>query len=589
MSDLRVVQLGYRSTEFVAPPMTHNLGNEVHKNLEKLVTVDKTFQIHSIRPQNSFLRPIVSASLGPHVKGVVLPKPDRSDAYTALDGVMYRLGREMPLLETKTPFVLRLEGFARKWLKRNLKPCNPDTDVSVETWLKNTNYSDKRKMELLNKFKDMHGIDKKILKVKSFVKDEFYPEYKMARGINSRSDLYKCLVGPWVKVAETVLFSHPAFIKKVPVHERPDYIIKNVLRPGSKTYTTDFTSMESHFTKPVQEALDRVFFEHMLQNIAGGPDMVKFMIAAKTGQQHMSSKTFTVSIEAKKMSGEMDTSCSNGFANLMFILMMAEECGIEVLGVTVEGDDGIFSTTKPVDDRWFKNNGLLVKLDEHIDISTASFCGLVFDVNDGTNVTNPIAAIAKFGWTDSTYAMSKRSIHRTLLKCKALSLAHSYPRCPLLTALANRMIHLTSRYDVEGFLKKHRFCSDSFKEDLVRGAVESYKKGNLVFGEPGMRTRVLVQSLYGIPIADQIHIESYFSSLRSLDEPLDDPILLSHMPDLWKQNYNKYVLVKDKADPNLEYTPAYFFTQVRRRSCLSPFVPSGTSLVKSILERDCAD
>ena len=88
-----MVQLGYRSTEFVAPPMTHNLCNEVHKNLEKLVTVDKTFQIHSIRPQNSFLRPIVSASLGPHVKGVVLPKPDRSDAYTALDGVMYRLGK----------------------------------------------------------------------------------------------------------------------------------------------------------------------------------------------------------------------------------------------------------------------------------------------------------------------------------------------------------------------------------------------------------------------------------------------------------------------------------------------------------------
>lgn len=586
-----MVQRGYRSDEWMRPPLLHNLIKEGRSQYDpsKLVTVDKSFRLDAVRPPNPNRRPVVSASLGPHVKDVVLPKPDLSCMFTAIDGLTYRLAREMAPLNEKTPFLKRLEEFAVKWLDANVKSLPSDTDVSLETWLEGTNYSEKRKAELKMKFKDMHGINPKIFEIKSFVKDEFYSEYKMARCINSRSDAYKCLVGPWVKVAESGLFSHPAFIKKVPVSDRPAAILSDVYRPGSKIYTTDFTSMESHFTEPLQNALDRVFFTHMLKNIAGGPEMVELMMKAKTSSQCIKAKHFTAHLKAKKMSGEMDTSCSNGFANLMFIEMMASECNVKILGVKVEGDDGVFSTTEPVSDAWFKENGLLVKLEEHVDISTASFCGLVFDVRDGTNVTDPRAAIAKFGWTDATYAFSKKSIHRSLLKCKALSLAYSYPACPLLTALARRILELTSRYDVVNFLKKYRTTSDTYKDQIVREAAQKYIEGNLIFREPGMATRALVHTLYGIPIDEQIRIEQYFSQLADVDQPLDDPILLSHMPDLWKQNFSRYACLVDKNDPNLDYDCHAFYPRVLPRSRLTCFVEEKNLVALSRLELECAD
>lgn len=548
--------------------MFHNLGQETHEDLSKLVEVSNDCKITRLHDKDPNLRPVVAASLGMHVQGVALPKPDLQHTRTALDGAHYRFCRNIPGMNR---FHKKFAIFVKNWLEKNLDPLPVDTDVSIETWLQETNYSEARKQELRTKYKDMSGLSmKEMSEVKSFVKDEFYPEYKPARAINSRSDQFKVLVGPWFKAAEKRLFSLPYFIKKIPVGDRPKYILDNVFRVGNKTYTTDFTSFESHFTKWFMEECDFQFNRHVFKHLPNGLNMCRLIEDVIGGENKIKFKNFSLKIDAKKMSGEMNTSLSNGFANLMLILFILEENGCTNIRVCVEGDDGIFQAEGPeIKSEWFKDFGLLIKLEEHEELETASFCGLIFDRDEEKNVTDPIKAMATFGWTTSTYARSRRGIHNSLLKCKALSLGYQYPCCPILTALARKTIQLTQGCEVKDFIKKHKI-NDEYKQRILEEAVDKYVSNELVFGEPGPKTRILVERLFKIPIADQVKIEKYIDSLESI-QPLDHPIIDLHMPALWKKNFANYAMVKDKYSKNFDYEPD-FFLKVRRESCLRTFI-----------------
>ena len=549
--------------------MAHNLLQEKHRDLTKMVVVDQSVRLTSFRDIDMNHRPVVGASLGMHVEGVCLPKPHLYDTMTALDGAFYRFCRENVKMMMKKP---SFSAFVKNWLNENLTPLSPDTDVSVESWLERTNYSQKRKEELLRKSQELSGIDiDKITRVKSFVKDEFYPEYKTARAINSRTDEFKVLVGPLFKAIEEKLFSLPYFIKKIPVDERPEYIMNLVYKAGSEYYGTDFTSFESHFVKQLMNELDFQLYDHMTKNLSDGVAKRHLIYKAKTGRNEIVFKNFKMSVNAKKMSGEMDTSLSNGFANLMFILYVLETNGCSSVAAVVEGDDGLFRCEgPPVQDKWFSDFGLLIKLDRHKDISTASFCGMVFDPTDRTIVTDPRKVLATFGWTSSTYARSNPLIHNSLLKCKALSMAYQYPRCPILNKLAEKVLKLTSSVDVGQFLSRRKFCSDDYKNELVRQAYQKYLEGNLVFGEPGSNTRHLVSELYNIPVQDQLCIESYIESISEIG-PLNHPVIDSHMSPVWKDFWDKYSRLVHTGHVDFDYE-VDMFIKCRKRSDLTSFV-----------------
>ena len=425
---------------------------------------------------------------------------------------------------------------------------------------------------MLRKFNNINGVDvDKITKVKSFIKDEFYPEYKTARSINSRTDEFKVLVGPVFKAIEKSLFSLPYFIKKIPVDERPDYIMNLVYKVGYMYYGTDFTSFESHFSKQLMKELDFQLYNHMTQHLTTAQRIKRMIFRAKGGTNKISFKNFTMRVNAKKMSGEMDTSLSNGFANLMFILYVLETNGCTNIAAIVEGDDGLFRCDGPqVQDKWFTDFGLLIKLDKHTDISTASFCGMVFDPEDRTIISDPRKVLATFGWTSSTYARSKSSIHNKLLKCKALSVAYQYPRCPILSNLAKKVLKLTESVELDSFLRHRKIYSDEFKDDLLLKAYEKYTKGNLVFGNPGTRTRALVSQLYNITLEEQHSIESYLDGLTEIT-PLKHHTIDGIMNPIWKDFWDKYSRVINTSDPNFDYEPDTFI-KVRKKSAIAQFI-----------------
>ncbi|APG76457.1 hypothetical protein 2 [Hubei tombus-like virus 36] len=447
----------------------------------------------------------------------------------------------------------RLGEFVDKWLQQNLTPLAPDSDTTVEHWLSQTNYPAYRRAELLDKNdKITNDMDTKLFRVKSFMKDECYPEYKHARAINSRTDEFKTLVGPTFKLIEKELFELPWFIKKIPVKDRPNYIMERLYRPNGKYYATDYTAFEAHFTKPVMDACENRLYKYMTQHLPNHKKFMWYIDNVIGGRNVCDFKHLTVEIDATRMSGEMNTSLGNGFSNLMLFLFMAHEKGCTNVTGVVEGDDGLFVLEGPgITEEDAKECGFFLKIESHLSIATASFCGIIFDEEDRNNLTNPLAELVNFGWTTGQYARSKRARHLELLRSKALSLFYQYPGCPVLSSLANYALRCTI-----GYKAKLKFFRNMWEREQF---IEALKfKDEAIVRPVGNGSRLLVEELFGLSVTDQLRTEAYLDSLDTIQE-LDMPWL--------EWNYHKHW--KHYADNYLAYTDGRFKADYKERHEMS--------------------
>lgn len=502
---------GYRCTEVKLPDV------ELLKTSAS-IKVNQAFKdFHPVFDK----RRLVRVSLGCHVWGAANPVPDLTDPETSLEGIKKRFLRAPPVANAK--IVRRFKVFVKKWLKANIRPLDVDTDFSFENWIQNTPYPQWRKEQLIMEYSNIEDEwDSKHSIVKSFIKDECYPSYKHSRGINSRSDAFKCIVGPIFKQIEKVLFDPdrcPWFIKKIPVDERAEYIFDRLFRPGVTYFTSDYTAFESLFTLDIMTACEFQLYDHMLSRT---PEHKAFMMRCMDvlgGTNICKFKWFTARCEATRMSGEMNTSLGNGFSNLMFMLFMCEEMGCrDVVGV-VEGDDGLFAFTGPAPSKErFAELGLNIKLEIHTELNTASFCGLIFDLEEKMNVTNPIDALLDFGWTTREYAGAGKRMTLELLKAKSLSMAYAYAGCPILSSLAKYGLRVTQGVRV-GRILNSRKISQWERDQLLEALTRKHK---VLETKVGFRTRVLVEEQFGISVEDQIALEKYLDSLEVL-QPLDVP------------------------------------------------------------------
>jgi hypothetical protein len=455
-------------------------------------------------------------------------------------GVMKRFAIRPP--EPDEQLLEELRAFTRKWIRDHLKPLPPDSDTSVNNWLDHTNYPLWRKEELRAEWERVHNVwDKKWREVSSFMKDETYAEWKFNRGINSRSDGFKCAVGPIFKLIEEQLYQDPSFIKHVPVADRPMYIKSRLYRYGAKYYASDYTAFESLFVAKLMHAVEFELYEYMTQYVPGGPEWFALIREVLGGENWCKYRDFWVSLTATRMSGEMCTSLGNGFSNLMFMLFTCAKKGCtDVVGV-VEGDDGLFALNGPAptkDD--FAKLGLVIKLEEHLELNTASFCGLVFDEEDCINVTDPREVLASFGWASARYASSGRKTLAALLRCRALSLAHQYPGCPIISALAQYGLRITREIPRMRMYKvvNSRKAMSGWERDQLISALRD--ESGIVVKKPPLRTRLLVERLYGISVESQLSIERY---LDAKDDwfPLELDALVSTVHPSWRDYWTSYV------------------------------------------------
>lgn len=475
-------------------------------------------------------------SLGPHVSGVVLPHPDLTDPLTAIAGINKRFAYAPPTPEPT--FSSGLLEFSLSLCHKLFTPLSPSTDTSPETWLKSTSYPEWRKEQLRQAASDLdEGVfnRKKLYHNKSFVKQEFYPEYKHARAINSRSDAFKVMTGPIFKLIERHVFDSPHFVKKIPVRDRARFIKDRLKRNGGVYLATDYTAFESLFTRELMEQVEFAVYRYMTQHLPEGASFMQHVETALGGQNVCNFKHFTASVPATRMSGDMCTSLGNGLTNMICMFYVCEKLGCDFYDGIFEGDDGItvISGKVPTSED-FAKLGLNIKLEVHHELTEASFCGLVFDEEDCLVVTDPREVLATTAWAPNVYSGASVSKCKSLLRCKALSLAHQYPGCPIIQSYAVYLLRETASHDVRHLIRNWK---NTYEREQLLSALAS----DLPLLDVPYRTRQLVERLYNIPIEAQHRIEDYFDSRVGLG-PIDQPDLLESMPEVWKKNFDDYAL-----------------------------------------------
>jgi hypothetical protein len=467
-------------------------------------------------------------SLGCHVIGVCQPHPDTGDPWTLRAGLLKRV-----LSQPKRPITgitRALQRFVRRWVRKHLTPLNSLSDVSFETWIAATGYPDWRKDELRKKWSLIHGdlfLSHKWFKIATFMKDETYGEYKHGRSINSRSDEFKCATGPIFHLIEKEVFALPWFIKKIPVLDRPDYILSLLYSEGCHYYPTDYSSFESLFTRELMNACEFELYDYMTSSLSDA-DRAMFMGLVREvlgGYNILTNKHLKAGVLGKRMSGEMCTSLGNGFSNLMFTKFVCWKHGIKDVVSVHEGDDGLIATHEDIRASWFEDLGLCIKLEKVDAIERAGFCQMYFDRFEKNIVTSPAKLISKFGWASGKYWNARPARMLDLLRCKSLSLMSQYPGCPILCALADYGMRVTRGRDVREFIEKDRNL-DHYTRVWYRTLASAKPQRRDV----GMRTRLLVEELYGFSVERQIQIEAYLDSLNDL-RPLSIDIVDHVHPD----------------------------------------------------------
>lgn len=464
--------------------------------------------------------------------GVVPPSSDVNDPAALLYGSSKRAFVRLPEPDPKLLSELRL--FTRKWLIENMKPIFeiPDLDGylnsihvpqykkddirrghefymahheildAVARWHNGTSVSDwvPSSWKWIDKVCPFSASEmrlyRKFVEIVEFAKTEYYPAIKPTRGINASQGGVKSRVGPYFHRIEEELFKKHWFIKKVEVYNKIDAVLK-LHKPNYSVQSSDFSSFEGSFTRIVQLNLEYELYDYMF------PKDENFRIWNRTliSPRLITNKCFDLVTDPCRMSGETNTSLGNGFSNLMIMLYSLEKFGNVDINGLVEGDDGLFTFSGPgVDSKFFEKLGFKVKL-LNTAINTASFCGMVFDLNNKVIMSDPFYCLASSGFSFSAVGSSKKNLNN-LTCARGLSIMYQYSGCPVLAAWGLRMYKTGLEYSghsdesMRSKLLKYYSTSqkiDQWERDKMLRALSGREQLPIAAG-----TRVLFSQLYGI-------------------------------------------------------------------------------------------
>lgn len=387
------------------------------------------------------------------------------------------------------------------------------------------------------------------------MKDEFYPEFKYPRCINARCDDYKVTVGPIFKLIEEQLFAKDWFIKKIPVSERPQYIIDKVNQHGAKIITTDYSQFEAHFTPEIMDAIEFELYRYMVQDLPDGEwwlDIIKQLMSTNV----CVFRDVIVHLLGVRMSGEMNTSLGNGFSNLMLMLYTAKKYKWKSFRGVVEGDDGLFTFYGDYPtEQWFIDMGWTIKLKCEKSISTASFCGLIFDEESKQLISDPIKFLATYGWLKIKYRGAKKITKMRLLKAKMMSALSQNPDCPIIADVAFNILNkLKNLNPLTTYLNNYQV------KEFNKIDISKFRKP-----VPTFATRLLMEEFYGITIADQLAMVDFLST-ADLINPWSHPTMDKYFQNIHQYCYDVYV-----TECGLEFCPPLWVTQYKRlHGCNSP-------------------
>lgn len=534
-----------------------------------------------------------AVSLGCHVDGVCCPTPSTRSFANHVEAFVRRLARPMPGFVTARMVARSTRHFIRSNLSESFGILNlPGRLLSYDEWKDSTNYSGSRKTELdstrcfmaqrrpnprsrieqelgrrgMPRLRVGHrrgdgvrasGRDER---VNSHLKGEWYEQLgKAPREICARIDPCKIIFGPLIKSMERIVYElvqpggSPYFIKHVPVDERPATLLKlqewGSTKIGTVYRGTDYSTFERISTPRMMYAAEVPLYLWLAgltdPDINNYPDLkvltdaqllTLMFIDMITGVNTIDCGWFQTTIVGCRMSGEMNTSLGNGWVNLMLFNCLCEHNHCEWRG-HVEGDDGIFAISPKVgfsvpSAAQYTRFGAEIKLEDVRDVHLASFCGNIFDPVEKRNVADPRYVVATVGWSLSPVCGGlSENTKIALLRAKAMSVLAEYHGTPIVTSLARYILRTTPAVAPRWSLGSSRMEYWSLQTvgpylDQLTNKIKEW-----VLEPVGPGSRRVVESVYGISVVDQLRIERYFDSLKTL-QPLNPPM---KFPDAWRR------------------------------------------------------
>jgi len=467
----------------------------------------------------------IARQLPVYITGVA-PITNSRESVNFLPALFQRIGRQVPKI--KPDILNRFRGFCWHYCCEHFTPLAADWHYDIESWLESSTYTGVKKDELRRLFVARQGEVDKLPNfddgwreslgtvvatrdniVRVFPKAQWWPTYKHMRYIMPRSDASKLLIAPFTHAVEQLVYdSDKHFIKHVAVADRPDKISSlhdEVPFTVNRIWATDHTAFEAHFHPDLMANCEFILYNYFAMYSPIAREIVSAMRHMYMGINHLNCGEFVVSVPGRRMSGDMVTSLGNGFTNLMLMLFAAHERHFNVDGF-VEGDDGIFVTDAlDLPSTYFDDLGFEVKVEVCDDLSTASFCGNIFSPYSKRNICDPIARILRSGWTlKKSFFNCGRVKQLGLQRAIALSLAASYPGCPILSSYYRMLLKMTEGIDPV-------FGDTSHDMDWWEAVVlrMDYKDKTIkaLNAKPRPCDRKLMQTVFDISITDQQIIE----------------------------------------------------------------------------------
>lgn len=389
----------------------------------------------------------------------------------------------------------------------------------------------------MKEFKECDDIwHEKHREVKVHGKDESYSKFAEARGIYARTDIFKVLSGPLFAAISKPFFKHPCFFKKVPQHLKIRHLMKR-MRQNGIAWDTDFTSFESTFQR-AQLKFEFDFYKYCCANNNHALERMKFIEKVLTGKNICKNKYFKFTVDARRMSGEMNTSLGNSYFNLLLSTFIAVKSGNtieEVMeSILVEGDDCICKTPIVPNVDLYEKFGAKVKQNYYSDPAHASFCGMIFDPDSEQIIVDPIDKLLNLFYTNENYLLSKQHVHNGLLRAKAMSLLYSYPGCPIIGQACEWIMRNTIGADVSKIMNTNL-------SEYEREKWNEVLKTPVPLQEPTIKTRLLMEQKFNIPVEFQLRIEMFFKSQNEL-KPWCFPELLQYCKWEYTHYYDTYAL-----------------------------------------------
>jgi hypothetical protein len=500
-----------------------------------------------------------AVSLGVHCLQGVLCISQANGVLNQECGLGYRLCRRMTKYCRRTMWEFRI--FMAALLPKLFPSTIPaDYDFSPKSWTLKTHYPLWRCAQLLllvpdvpqiltSAFFEKYGSCKAFIKLENYTNGTIFEfgDFKPPRVISSRSDHVKVGVGPSIKAIEECVYRLPYFIKHVPIPDRPRYITEHVQSTGCWYMASDYTSFECGFTPEFMRSCEFAMYKYLLRNCPAQRQSMDAFEKQCTGINKVHMRDVSCYMAARRQSGEMTTSVGNGFSNLaMTAFNLRNVMDIADLRCVVEGDDGLFAIpyqyTNLVHPSMYERLGFMIKSEWHDSVNIASFCGLVYDIHDCINLTNPIDEILSVGWSLGENIHASESRISGLLVAKVFSLIYEYSGCPIVYKLARWLARCKGlKFDFKILESRSWSSWERDKYAALFADLNSGKRtlSTMLLREPGIGSRLVMERVFGVTVADQRFMEAYFDAQTTI-HPIDLPVITSYLSPMAKA-FARYV------------------------------------------------